>query len=82
MTYEHKDKLIACVIVFLYILLGFLTYGYTKVRRDMRADNASVAGVFWPVYWGSRLAMSAGDAAEWVFTDSPPPKVERSAHPR
>lgn len=77
MTREHKTTLIACSIVLLYLLVGFLTYGYTKVRRGMEAEQAVAAGMFWPLYWSARLVMSGADAAEGVFKEAPPPKVER-----
>lgn len=77
MTHEHKCLLIACPIVLLYLLAGFLTYGYTKVRRNMEAEQAVAAGMFWPLYWVARLVVSGADAAEGVFKAAPPPKVER-----
>lgn len=40
-----------------YIVVAFLTYAWCYEANDWRpwerTTNASLAGMFWPIYWGS-----------------------------
>lgn len=63
--------------VLLYLTGGFLTYGYTTVRRDMDEPGAFMAGFLWPFYWFGRGVSGLAEASENLFKEAPPPKVER-----
>lgn len=72
----YRGSVLAVVILTMYIITAFLTYGYTRARRGLSTDEASTAGVFWPLYWFARGFRATGDAAVWLFEESPTPKVE------
>lgn len=65
----------ACILA--YIIIGFLNYGYVKVRRGGDDVESSVTSLVWPLYWFGRGVSAAAQAAEDVWTDPPPPKLEK-----
>lgn len=74
--YEYRRVLITLLIV-IYLLGAFFTYGYTKVRLGYGPEGVLCSTAGWPIYWGCRGVGYVADLSEQVFTPSPPPKPEK-----
>jgi hypothetical protein len=72
-----KVFLIVMACILAYIIIAFLNYGYVKARRGGDFPESAICGGGWPLYWVGRGFSACADAAESVWTDPPPPKLEK-----
>ena len=75
--YEHRQVLKTILIVIIYLLGAFCTYGYTKARMGYNPTEAFGAAALWPAFLAIKGVGYVADFSEQVFTPSPPPKPEK-----
>lgn len=39
------------LLILIYLFMLFFTYGYAKVHRGMKDEEAGVISFIWPIYW-------------------------------